>query len=111
MNLARETEKAAAGRTPLFGAIRYNSGWDYDLDDEKAIQVSFDGTSQWGKFLEELSAIDYNAGYGSCQVRGYVVFSDGSWLARCSYDGSEWWTRFAIPQPGDDPFSSGVHCG
>lgn len=106
MNLAAETQKAAAGRIPLFGVISYTRSWDVD-----AIQVSFDGTAQWEAFLKELEPIDYDNGYGVCEVSGHIVFSDGSWLARCSYDGSEWWTRFTLPQPGDAPGDHGVHCG
>lgn len=35
--------------------------------------------------------IEYDAGYGTQEVYGTVLFNDGSWLSRGEYDGSEWW--------------------
>ena len=40
---------------------------------------------------------DYDQGYGEQQLTGYVWLSDGSWLQRQSYDGSEYWIHNKIP--------------
>ena len=46
----------------------------------------------WSRFLRAANW-EYNNGYGGAYVnRGLVIlFTDGSWLERGEYDGSEWW--------------------
>lgn len=46
----------------------------------------------WGEFLM-MADFEYDNGYGGANVDPglVVVFSDGSWLERGEYDGSEWW--------------------
>lgn len=39
----------------------------------------------------------YDNGYGGQKLFGYIVFTDGTWLERAEYDGSEWWTYKQIP--------------
>lgn len=39
----------------------------------------------------------YDNGYGGQELFGYIVFTDGTWLERAEYDGSEWWTYKQIP--------------
>ena len=39
----------------------------------------------------------YDDGYGTQEVYGEIVFSDGSWLERHEYDGSERWALKRIP--------------
>jgi|TARA_B100000085_G_C18530663_1_gene507858 hypothetical protein len=49
--------------------------------------------------------IDYDVIYGEQQLKGIVWLSDGSWLERFSYDGSEQWihkTQPKIPTQGDN---------
>ena len=40
-----------------------------------------------------LDALDweYDAGYGSWEVTGYLVFANGKKAVRGEYDGAEWW--------------------
>ena len=42
----------------------------------------------------------YDDGYGTEEVATdlVIVFKDNSWIERDSYDGSEWWTRKALPR-------------
>jgi hypothetical protein len=50
--------------------------------------------------LEEfLRALDfeYDSGYGTQELFGTVWLSDGTWLSRGEYDGSEWWEHNKIP--------------
>jgi hypothetical protein len=48
---------------------------------------------------EELNHIDmeYDAGYGSQELYGIVLFNDNTWLQRAEYDGSEWWVHMYPP--------------
>jgi hypothetical protein len=48
---------------------------------------------------ELLSALDrdYDNGYGSQELYGYVVVSKEVWLSRKNYDGSEWWVLNKCP--------------
>ena len=48
-------------------------------------------------FLETLSSIDYDNGYGGQELFGTIVFKDGTWLERGEYDGSEWWEHRKLP--------------
>lgn len=53
------------------------------------------------EFYNTLNSMIYDAGYGSQQLFGVIVFNDGTWLERREYDGSEWWTKNTIPQEED----------
>jgi len=44
----------------------------------------------WNEFLGKLD-FEYNEGYGGQELFGYVLLTDGTWLERGEYDGSEWW--------------------
>lgn len=56
------------------------------------------GSCSWRKFAE-LADKEYDNSYGSVEVNEYlkIVFSDGSWLERDEYDGSEWWSFRKTP--------------
>jgi len=57
-----------------------------------------DGSCLTWKQFEEMANFEYDAGFGGAEIRDdiLVVFSDGSYLERAEYDGSEWW-RITIP--------------
>jgi len=40
---------------------------------------------------------EYDNGYGTQELFGYVWFTDGSWSERDEYDGSERWTHKSRP--------------
>ena len=51
-------------------------------------------------FLNNLD-FKYDSGFGGQLLYGNVWFTDGTWLERGEYDGSEWWeykTTPAIPE-------------
>jgi hypothetical protein len=48
-------------------------------------------------FLNQLN-FEYSAGQGSQELYGIVWLSDGTWLTRGEYDGSEWWVHCTVPQ-------------
>lgn len=50
------------------------------------------------EFYEFLKSIEYDEGYGTQELFGFVVFNDHSWLERGEYDGSEWWQLCEEPK-------------
>ena len=56
----------------------------------------------WGQF-KELADFEYDSGFGSQKVALdlVIVFTDGSWLDRYEYDGSEGWRSHRVPTIGD----------
>lgn len=40
---------------------------------------------------------DYDSGYGSQYLFGFVLLSGGEWLERRQYDGLEWWEKKSRP--------------
>lgn len=62
----------------------------------------------WGEFATIAGAANYDSGYGGAEIAGdlVVVFTDGSWLERGEYDGSEWWDFKKLPARGaGNPFN------
>lgn len=53
----------------------------------------------WVDFEPVAAGVNYDSGYGGSEIPGdlVVVFTDGSWLARGEYDGSEWWDFHRCP--------------
>ena len=50
--------------------------------------------------MQELD-FEYNAGYGSQEIEGFISFTDDTWLEREEYDGSEWWDFKQCPKLED----------
>lgn len=50
-----------------------------------------------GYFLSELD-FTYDSGFGGQELYGTVWFTDGCWLSRGEYDGSEWWEYNKYPE-------------
>jgi hypothetical protein len=64
----------------------------------------------WETFRKIAKDVLYDSGYGSEEifVGCKVIFNDGCWLKRESYDGSEWWS-LVVPESLEvdiDPYSS-----
>ena len=51
-------------------------------------------------FLNKLD-FNYDEGYGTQYLYGTIWFSDGSWMERYEYDGSESWTYCSVPEVPD----------
>lgn len=78
-NLLQETED-------IFLTIDKN--WkDIDFIGGDSFSVSIEN------FREVAARTEYEIGYGAPEVATdlVIVFTDGSWLSREEYDGSEWW--------------------
>lgn len=62
------------------------------------VTVDFDQKIE-GTLDEVLPRLDfeYDSGYGSQHIGGYIWYSDGTWSSRGEYDGSEWWVYHKCP--------------
>jgi len=49
-----------------------------------------------GGFFDKLD-FNYDNGFGSQEIYGVVWLTDGTWLSRGEYDGSEWWIYNICP--------------
>jgi len=49
----------------------------------------------------DVADLEYSCGYGSQEINPdlLVLFTDGSYLYRAEYDGSEWWDLIVPPVP------------
>lgn len=45
---------------------------------------------EYSEFLKSLD-FEYDSGYGTQELFGFIWFADGTWAERGEYDGSEWW--------------------
>ena len=52
-----------------------------------------------GSLDEVLEKLDFNYddGFGSQELFGYIWYIDGTWSQRGEYDGSEWWDYMVLP--------------
>lgn len=59
--------------------------------------------------FKKIADVEYDAGYGAQEIACdlVIVFTDGTWMDRGEYDGSEWWQLHKIPtkQPNAKPFT------
>ncbi len=69
--------------------VRVVFGNFYD-DDRKEIEGSLDS-------VLPLLDFEYDDGFGSQYLYGYIWYKDGTWSDRDEYDGSEWWTYQSRP--------------
>jgi hypothetical protein len=77
--------------------IWHGSDYDYNKEDNKYFILREDySVDDYDKFLDGLD-FEYDSGYGSQELFGYVLFKDGTWLERHEYDGSEWWEYKKTP--------------
>jgi len=52
---------------------------------------------QLNAFLNAMSSIEYDDGYGSQELFGIIWYHDGTWSERHEYDGSEEWRYKCCP--------------
>ena len=57
-----------------------------------------------GKLEEVLPLLDfdYDDGYGTQELFGYIWYTDGTWSECGEYDGSEWWEYKKRPEQNID---------
>ena len=92
MNAKEELIKHVADKEVEFVSIVFSENPTYDL-----IVIK-------GKLEEVLPLIDfdYDNGYGSQKLFGYIWYTDGTWSERGEYDGSEWWEYKKMPDQDID---------
>jgi hypothetical protein len=54
-------------------------------------------TTDIEEVYELFKDVTYHDGYGRQYLYGTVMFTDGEWLERREYDGSEWWEHITPP--------------
>jgi len=73
--------------------------YDDEYDDERHtnfILRPLHTKEEYEDFLKFLDH-DYDSGYGGQNLHGIVFCEDGYWMARCEYDGAEWWNVYNYP--------------
>jgi hypothetical protein len=73
----------------------YDPEWDLPVT-LVALKVGY-SEQEYLQFLEQLN-FKYNSGFGGQELFGTVWLSDGTWLSRGEYDGSEWWDYNKLPE-------------
>ena len=52
---------------------------------------------EYEKFLKRLE-FNYDNGFGTQELYGTIWLSNGDWISREEYDGSEWWEYNTCPE-------------
>ena len=106
-NLKEQTIDAIALRTIAYGGFFYKAwrpntpmmslrGSRYK-NESLRISLPPDHTDkQVDEFINSMD-FEYDDGYGIQEVFGLIVFTDGTWISRGEYDGSEWWENHECP--------------
>jgi hypothetical protein len=71
-----------------------------DIDNNKISLPPLHCKKDLDEFAEKID-FDYDDGYGQQEVYGVIKLTDGSWLERYEYDGSEWWELKRVPVFGE----------
>ena len=103
---ARNELASVLGRAALLGACLQIVAARFEWLDCGVAEETFtlkarpEGMSHHSHDLWEMDTFldrQYDAGYGGQLLGGCVWLSDGTWLTRREYDGSEWWERHECP--------------
>lgn len=76
--------------------LKYEIGYCDENGEDKTILVYGEGDVDWSKIPEE--CLFYDSGFGVQYWNGWISFTDGSWMSREEYDGSEWWKENTTPK-------------
>jgi hypothetical protein len=68
----------------------------YDNETKIVLPVDY-SIKEYEHFLSLLN-FEYDEGYGSQKLFGFIWYKDGTWSDRGEYDGSEWWSYQKIPK-------------
>lgn len=102
-----DTLKRLYGADIICANITYTTPESYFTDGEEDVETPAIRLKQGhteAEFNEFLSKLDfeYDAGYGAQYVFGYVWLTNGVWMERGEYDGSEWWEWHKYPKIPDE---------
>ena len=76
--------------------ISYKNCWDYDSEAKTFTLKAFHTPEELESFLNSLD-FTYDDGFGGQELFGTVWLTNGIWLSRGEYDGSEWWEIHSYP--------------
>jgi hypothetical protein len=94
-NAGEELRKAIKGYTVTCAFI--SLGYPHDEDSTAFVLPISHTPEDLEAYLNKLDGIRYDSGYGGQNLFGNVWFSNGEWLSRGEYDGSEWWMHVKCP--------------
>jgi hypothetical protein len=77
--------------------ISYWSMKYVDSDSDRPVMTFKDAGYIDEPLFSTLVHINYNSGYGTQHLFGYVVYEDGTWSERVEYDGMESWVHRVCP--------------
>jgi hypothetical protein len=98
MNAKRELLDRISPENILCASIEYSpSSFFYDNDGKKFTLKQNHTKEELDEFFNSID-FEYDNGYGSQYLCGFVWLKDGSWLERAEYDGSEWWEHKVCPK-------------
>ncbi len=77
--------------------VRADNAETYEYYVRHKVQLTLNYTEEaFELFLQQLD-FEYYSGYGAQYLHGTIWLTDGRWLTRGEYDGSEWWELHAYP--------------
>ena len=88
------------GATMLAADISYSASMLWSEDDEpKPKEFKLKQSHTIAEYTDFINSLDfeYDAGYGGQELYGTVWFTDGIWMDRYEYDGSESWDIHKYP--------------
>ena len=94
---SEKTVKCAALRTEFWNFHDYDrdENIEYPIEREYILKENYT-EKEYNEFLNSLD-FKYDNGYGSQELYGTCWFTDGTWMEREEYDGSEWWSVKQCP--------------
>lgn len=87
MNAKKELIEHIGDRKVEFVSVAFRKNYD---DEQARVKGTLDAV------LPQLN-FDYDDGYGTQELFGYVWYEDGTWSDRGEYDGAEWWQHQVRP--------------
>ena len=72
-------------------------GFSFTEEPDKTIRLPVGATKEARKDFWEMLDFNYDDGYGLQHLFGIVWLTEGRWLTRGEYDGSEWWDFHSYP--------------
>ena len=58
-------------------------------------------SSKFEEFIKYMKSVNYDAGYGSQNLFGFILLDDETWFERYAYDGQECWVHKSRPNLND----------
>lgn len=93
--LLKELSKVGKTADDILDILVFYNVWYLDDDEITVNHVieEYEARENGAKVIRTIDDLDfdYDKGYGSQYVFGFVLLKDNSWFERHEYDGAEWW--------------------